>query len=1026
MMRFRACLLAAVAPLAFIPSALATDISDERTVTLRTSTVAGGSAGSVNVLASGAVRVASGDAVVMDSDNDVANAGAIVTEGDDAVAIRITNGRTANVSNGGTITISDGSDPVDTDNDGDFDGPFAIGTGRFGILIEGSDPFTGSVTNTGSISVEGNNSGGIRSDARIVGDFSSSGNITVTGDNNTGVALNGGVTGNAAFGGNIRVFGADSTGISIGDNVSGATTFSGVVSSTGFREVARRGSDAALALLDADDLLTGGPAVAIGGSLAGGILIAGPSDDDASVIAAQILSFGSAPALLISAGYTEGRNEDLVIGLIADDTDGFVNRGTISSSGVNDGFAATAVRIGGGTPATIIEGGLRNENSISSIALAANSTAIDWQAGASAPALRNSGTIAANGALLTAGQSATAVSIAAGASLNQIVNSGVLSAASFDTEGDAFVIRDASGTLTLVENTGGINATNTGTGRAVAIQATHDGATTIRQYIGADGFVPRITGDIELGGGDDVILLEAGQLFGDVDFGTGSDVFTLNADSEFSGSITDADGDLALTLTGAIASIRNAAALNLQSLTVASDSDLRFLVDATGSSVTATRLNVAGTADISSEAMLSPILQGLPADTVNLTIISAGSLVSDGTISDQLNDQTPFLYSAELAISTANPNDVILTLRRRTTDEMGLGNNQSVAFDAIFSAIRNDTDLSSGIASAITQEEFTRAYTQFFPEYAGAALQFAVANLDSSIGAVANRLDVIRAGGETSYGAWAQEFTTFQDREGAMGDPGFRGNGIGFAAGIDRAFGPFYALGVSASVATSNIEEAGGFDEPLSASSVHFGTYAAAARGNLLLDTYLGAGFDFYESERELQFASVSRVAESSWGGHHLSASARIAYDLTSERFFARPALSVDYITMTERSHQEWGGGAGVDLFVDERSGSVGAATAQLTLGAMFGDRERFWWSPRIRAGYRSEFSSDLPETAARFVGSTDVFTLVPDEMPDSGVIAGLSLTTGGQHSSFSLDYDADIREAYMRHVLRVAFRLLF
>lgn len=1026
-MRLRLALLStALAPFTVLSPALAVDITEDQTAQLRTSTVASGNPGDITITEGTSVETTDEDGVVVDSDNSVINAGTIRVTGDNLAGIRVLNGITGGVASSGLIEFVSDYEPTDEDGDGDFDGVYAQGTNRVGILIEGPDPFTGNVQTDGTINISANESAGLRSAAQIVGNVSLDSGFNIIGSNNAAVDLQNGVDGDVRVNSRIEVRGENSVGASLRGDVTGALGIGGQITVSGFRETSRRRTEELRARLDADDLLDGGPAVAIGGSVAGGILIDGPTGDQTDVATAGILSIGSAPAVLISSGWDSARTTDLVVGLVDGSSSGFVNRGSIRGAGVNDGYETTALQIGGGTSATRITGGVDNSGEIIAQSFLAEARALHLAANADVPRLNNSGTITAS--MTTNGGDATvAVDVDATATLGELINSGILSAVVIEGNGDAYAVRDQGGMLTLVENLSILSAAIVeGSGRAVAIDANHGAATTVRQYTNGDNENPTLRGDILLGGGDDAVLLEAGSMQGDIDFGAGNDRLELSNGATLTGSVLDSDGNLALIVSNGTLALSNAALLNLDTLTAGDDAEIRLAIDGTGETLNATRLNVSGTASIASGALIAPSLVGLPADSADIELISAGTLVSDGNLSDQLSDNTPFLYNASLRISDTDPNTVILSLQRRSAGELGMGANQASAYEAVFSAIRSDTDLSSGVASATTADEFFTAYNQFLPDYSGATLQFAVANLDSSIGAVANRLDVVRAQREVTRGFWVQEFTTFQDLEGNDGNQGFRGHGIGFAAGFDRAFGPFYAAGLSASIATNNIEQAGGFDEPMSASTIHFGSYAAAAMGNVLFDAYLGGGFDFYESERELQFADISRISEGSWNGHHLTGSARLAYELTGGRWFARPALSVDYLMLRESDHQEKGGGAGVDLYIAEREATLGAATTSLTLGAFFGDRERFWWSPRVKLGYRNEFSADPMETEARFVGIDEFFLLQAQELPDAGLIGGLSLTAGGEYTSFSLDYDADVRDAYMRHVLRVAFRLLF
>ena len=69
-----------------------------------------------------------------------------------------------------------------------MDGPFAQGTGRFGIRVLGGGTFTGNVLNSGTITIEGNQLAGIAIDSALAGSLThSAGVISVLGNDSVGI-----------------------------------------------------------------------------------------------------------------------------------------------------------------------------------------------------------------------------------------------------------------------------------------------------------------------------------------------------------------------------------------------------------------------------------------------------------------------------------------------------------------------------------------------------------------------------------------------------------------------------------------------------------------------------------------------------------------------------------------------------------------------------------------------------------------------------------------------------------------------
>ena len=141
--------------------------------------------------------------------------------------------------------------------------------------------------------------------------------------------------------------------------------------------------------------------------------------------------------------------------------------------------------------------------------------------------------------------------------------------------------------------------------------------------------------------------------------------------------------------------------------------------------------------------------------------------------------------------------------------------NQAAAYASAFESWGGNDALGAAIAALTSRESFFAAYDQLLPEYAASAIQFALASNDSAVGALANRLEAVRRSPEETGGLWVQEFGYFADRAGSAFGPGYRGQGIGVAAGFDRPFGPFYAVGVNFVGSASEVSEVDGVDDPM-------------------------------------------------------------------------------------------------------------------------------------------------------------------------------------------------------------------
>ena len=367
----------AIAPLLAATGAMAeVVITTVRTTPITTSNATGaGTADDIRISGSGGISVTSGTAVTVDSDHDFTMEGqtsiTMSPAADGATALLINPGVTSNVTIGSSIAIVDTIDTYpDNDNDGDIDGAWATGSGRYGIRYAAGAPVTGNLTisSFGSIGVDGNDSYGISIESGLIGSIQSQGAIRVFGDNSVAIRTLGPITGDVMLLGSVTARGQNTSAISIGGDVGGRLTLQGDINATGYRYTSR-GNDAFEAGLEAEDKLQGGPAVIIAGSIAGGVVVDRPptdtsetnTDEDADGIndgtegTGSINSYGAAPAILVGSA-----TQSITLGVVGTDDNayGFINRGQITGQGIYDGIAANAVVFGGNPgQSVIIDGG---------------------------------------------------------------------------------------------------------------------------------------------------------------------------------------------------------------------------------------------------------------------------------------------------------------------------------------------------------------------------------------------------------------------------------------------------------------------------------------------------------------------------------------------------------------------------------------------------------------------------------------------------------------------------------------------
>lgn len=695
---FRNFLILSVSSLALIQHARAAEISTATTTSVRTSTADDGQPGDIEITDDGSIEVSDTSgftAITIDSSNDVTIDGSIeIEDSDDTIGVLIEPGLTSDLTISGHIWLTEDYSREDTDDDDDDDGSLAIGTGRTGIRLENGGPLTGSIRlETGStINIEGNDSAGILLLDDLNGDLVANGTVSVVGDNAQAITASGIVDGSVTIKGTVSAQGENATGLRLDSGATGAVSVSGSVTSTGFAYSSSTNYVAPALVtsstvplderFDSDELLAGGPAVVIGGSLGQGLLVNGPaadpdpSDDESedetkdtiedfneNRTSGRITSYGSAPALLISSDWDGSAKGDLVLGGVVetvrdtlddddDDTDealaqftyeyGLMNRGTIYGIGTNVGFDGTAIQIEGSESSgnsVIVEGGFFNSGTVSASAYEANATALILGPNVSVPVFVNTGTIQSSiGTEVST--TATTILIDENAQLPSIENSGTIAARSTGNAGEVVAVLDQSGSLSSIFNTGTITASYISDGLELTLRedavafdlSANTSGVNLHQYEreatydangddeidSLDTLDPSITGQIIFGSGDDLLQLEGGTLDGDVTFGGGAD--------QFYASDTEIEGDVSFTGTSSIIRLLNGSLLTGDIDFGSSSSSSLFEIS--GGSTFAGALSNAGSAlDISIDDSRARISSGTSVAVDSLSIENGSNLI---------------------------------------------------------------------------------------------------------------------------------------------------------------------------------------------------------------------------------------------------------------------------------------------------------------------------------------------------------------------------------------------------------------
>lgn len=1070
----------ALAPLYLAATAHAeTVISNNRTTPISTSTANNGAPDSIRIDSGGKITLSSGAAVTVDSNNGVVNDGDIDMNdtADGSTGILIAPGVTADITNNGNISLGDGYTPEDDDDDDDLDGPWAEGTDRKGIWAQGD--MTGDIVNATDalIRVDGNESYGILVDGTLTGDLITRGSISIQGDNSYGVRINGGVTGDVTIGGEIAVVGENTIGFQSDGDILGALVINGTISATGYRYT-QRGSDEFIAGLEPDDLLQGGPAVWVQSDVTGGILFGrtpedlDPDEDDENgngipddeETTAQITSAGGAPAVRVGS-----TTENITLGAVGagDDAFGFIMRGNASAGGLYDGIAARAIELGmvGGMDVDIFGGVKLEYGLVTAGAFDAEVLGMVLRDGVTTPLIYNDSSLSAT-MIGDEDHDAIALLIELGADVPAIYNYQSIAGVVAGETGDAYAIVDRSGMVGLIENSGTITtqiiptddddddddgdidpSNEQITSQTVAIDLSVNTTGVIIRQLGVndgddlgDGVAdndadgdgvddddePAIVGDIRMGSGDDLLDIQNGTVSGDVTFGAGLDTLTINGGS-FQGRIDDVDKTLALNVLDGSIEATNTTPVEIGELNVGGEGTLIVTLDPSagvGSEISG--FIVSGAATFADGAEIGVRFESLLTNTTSFTVVQAGDLTA-GTIDlSSLADNTPFVYNAAAVVDTVN-DELLLTVSKKSTSEMGMIASEAAAYDAIYNSLTGLTSTSPVQALLLRREfltrlddrEFYNLYRQLMPNHSGGPLLSLTAGIDAVRHALADRRVNANPGEIT---AWVQQIDFYADKD-ETAAYGFRSEGYGFASGLERG-GRMGTFGLSFAFSTSDMKDEDALlEENLTADLFELGAYWRTGADNWRVWARGAAGYAIFDETREVVTPTVLLRFKTGWDGYSLAAGAGGSYDIRYGKWYGRAEGAVEYFYLSEGAHNESGGPSHLQYRYDSRTGHILKAEMMLNIGRRFG--QDGWFTPELRLGWRQNISSDLGVTTFRIGNGTTTATLHPDSIEGGGPIIGFRMTAGSAMGFLGFEGTAMLLDEYQFYslMLRGGFR---
>jgi len=1027
------------------------EIDDTRDETVRTSTADDGTPADVSVTSDGAVEVDAGTAFIIDSDNLLSNAGSIRSEGEaDGIGVLIDTGNdgiSSGVTNSGRIEAL-----ADVDNDDvPMTGP------NFGISLRGAGTFEGDITNdvSGRISAGGTGSIGLDLGAPITGSISNAGRIETDGEDSIGILLSGPLTGDLENSGEIRVDRrGGETGILVDAPIDGQIRNLGEI---------RSGTTS---FLDDDFEIvdgSGGPALRVNSDVSGGILNGPVDPGDMADDSASLTARNAPAALLVSARRADGSGGNVDLGPVGMGEEAFaiVNRGTIEGRNDAQGLAATAVRIegasvGGDTFRTTLAGGLLNESGATILADSSDGTATAISIGefAELSEIRNAGRLESRSRVFQAdtnfdgeadivgeGADAFGIVIEEGANVGGISNSGTLSVQADGESSSAFGIVDRSGTVSSFDNGGQVLLTIDSGSDGRRIAADFSSATQDFTFTNPG----QIVGDILLGAGNDFAGMNGGVLLGDLELGGGINRFELTGGALFAGTVRGEVVDLLVEDSTFRANAADPSFVRQATFAGASTLSVDIGADPSGAGA----LSVSDSLTLSSESILDPDFSVFPEIGDPIVLASADNLEIEGGL-DALAVQvglSSIVFEQELSLRTGVRDELVIALRRKSAEEIGLAGNNATVFEAIADGLTQDATLGPAIANIESAEQLDVALDQLRPQFSEVPRYLAVNSVNIAMGALRARLNsrrdmAERARNDSSFegspvadefrirpGQWSvflQEIGSVADRDPTPGVRGYDGHSFGFLAGIDRSMLGFDTLGLSVMQSIADFNDDGFNEQDFETLTTQVNLYGNLTLGPVFFD-FLGS-FAYHDIEREhtVAFGDFSRRVDADWTAIQFGGAGNIGVQLDLGGLHARLAGTVNYVDLEEDDYAEEVGTNAVGFLVDERNSSSLRVGGTLDLSTTFDMGEETQLRPRLTGSYLTELDDDFVNTTARFGDAGERFNLSVPVTHDDTITGGLSFAVITRSVIVTAGYDAEIADDFFSHTGSLSVRLTF
>jgi uncharacterized protein YhjY with autotransporter beta-barrel domain len=434
---------------------------------------------------------------------------------------------------------------------------------------------------------------------------------------------------------------------------------------------------------------------------------------------------------------------------------------------------------------------------------------------------------------------------------------------------------------------------------------------------------------------------------------------------------------------------------------------------------------VTGSASVSADTKIAPVFSQVQLTPFNVRIIQASALSVGGPVASMLDAATtPYLYQLALSQSA---NNIDLSLRVKTIDELGLGNFQRNSYAAVLGLSKTDPKIGTALTEITDRPTFVSAYNDLLPPNDAAIIKVLASNASAAMGATGRRLELVSDKPSAPGGAWLEEYGLYHAADATTDSLKTSGGGFGIAGGFDIISYRDKVLGAYVALDSVKLEEDGRTGAPLTASQTVLGGYGGWKSGGLALNGSVGYGFVIFDDKRDISVSKLTDKVIAKWKGNTVQAAGRASYEIPLSFLRFRPYVAADYLGLNQDAYSEEATTLpSLALVTGSSSSHLATASAGVMLAAHFDTGSTFRIDPEITLGYKSVLSYDASPASAHFFGQTTNFELGRGTDPASAVLAGFGVNVSSQYLNVKLGYDAEISDTSITHYGSVTLRLAF